>query len=47
MEASTALNSDVRLAASVKQAGNVLVPMSFQNIGPPPQGRPDKALPNT
>jgi serine/threonine-protein kinase len=44
-EASTALNTDVRLAASVKQAGNVFVPLNFENIGPPPQGKPDKPLP--
>jgi eukaryotic-like serine/threonine-protein kinase len=44
-EASSALNSDLRLAASMKQAGNVLVPMDFRQIGPPPQGKPDKPLP--
>jgi eukaryotic-like serine/threonine-protein kinase len=40
------LNSDVRLAASVKQAGNVLVPINFENVGWfPPQGKSDKPLP--
>ena len=45
-EASVALNSDVRLAESVKKAGNVLVPVLFDPIsyGKPP-GRPDKPLP--
>src|SRR5436190_6987306 len=38
-EASTALNSDVRLAASLKQAGNVLIPRHFLDVGPPAQGR--------
>jgi serine/threonine-protein kinase len=45
-EASVALNSDVRLAASVKKAGNVLVPMVFPDSAyTPPQGKPDKPLP--
>ena len=45
-EASVALNSDVRLAASVKKAGNVLVPMVFgESSYSPPQGKPDKPLP--
>ena len=45
-EASTALNSDVRLAASVKKAGTVLMPMVFEQTGySPPQGKPDKPLP--
>ncbi|MGE5617040.1 MAG: CHASE2 domain-containing serine/threonine-protein kinase [Bacillota bacterium] len=44
-EAAGSLNNDVRLAASVTKAGNVLVPMNFQDIGPPPQGKPDKPLP--
>ena len=37
-EASVALNSDVRLAASMKKAGNVLVPMAFEQVSyaPPP-----------
>jgi serine/threonine-protein kinase len=46
-EASAALDSDARLAASVKKAGNVLVPLEFREItyGAPP-GRPDKPLPD-
>ncbi|HZZ91590.1 MAG TPA: serine/threonine-protein kinase [Usitatibacter sp.] len=45
-EASVALNSDVRLAESVKKAGNVLVPVLFDPISyGKPQGRPDKPLP--
>ena len=32
-EASVALNSDVRLSESVKKAGNVLVPMVFEQTG--------------
>jgi len=45
-EASANLNSDVRLAASVKKAGNVLVPMTFDEISStPPPGKPDKPLP--
>ncbi|HET9579278.1 MAG TPA: CHASE2 domain-containing protein [Usitatibacter sp.] len=46
-EASTALNTDARLAASIRKAGNVLVPMAFQQTSyAPPQGRPDKPLPD-
>src|SRR5665213_853147 len=45
-EASVALNSDVRLAASVKKAGNVLVPLAFEQLSySPPPGKPDKPLP--
>src|SRR5436309_2844761 len=45
-EASVALNSDVRLADSVKKAGNVLVPVLFDPVGySKPPGRPDKPLP--
>jgi eukaryotic-like serine/threonine-protein kinase len=45
-EASVALNSDVRLAASIQRAGNVLVPLAFGEVSyTPPAGRPDKALP--
>lgn len=45
-EASVALNSDVRLAESVKKAGNVVVPMMFEEIiNVPPPGKPDKPLP--
>ena len=45
-EASVSLNSDVRLADTVKKAGNVLVPVLFDPVsyGKPP-GRPDKPLP--
>ncbi|MEO7743700.1 MAG: CHASE2 domain-containing protein, partial [Usitatibacter sp.] len=46
-EASVALNSDVRLAASVKKAGNVLVPLAFSELSyVPPPGKPDKPLPD-
>jgi CHASE2 domain-containing sensor protein len=46
-EASSALNSDSRLAASVKKAGNVLIPLEFEQLGyVPPPGRPDKPLPD-
>ena len=45
-EASVALNSDVRLAASMKSAGNVMVPIAFNESSyVPPQGKPDKPLP--
>jgi serine/threonine-protein kinase len=45
-EASVALNSDARLAQSVKAAGNVVVPLAFEQITyAPAQGRPDKPLP--
>jgi serine/threonine-protein kinase len=45
-EASVALNSDVRLAASIQKAGNVLVPLAFSELAfSPPPGRPDKPLP--
>src|SRR6478609_2889212 len=45
-EASVALNSDVRLAASMKKANNVLVPMVFEQLNySPPPGKPDKPLP--
>jgi len=45
-EASVALNSDARLAESVKKAGNVMVPMVFgESSYQPPQGKPDKPLP--
>ncbi len=46
-EAHTALNSDARLAASMKSAGNVLIPVTFaESSFGPPQGKPDKALPD-
>ena len=45
-EASVALNNDVILAASVKKAGSVVVPLVFDELmGGPPPGRPDKPLP--
>ncbi|HST00410.1 MAG TPA: CHASE2 domain-containing protein, partial [Usitatibacter sp.] len=44
-EASASLNNDVRLAASMKSAGNVLVPMQFDASYGAPQGKPDKPLP--
>ncbi len=46
-EAEVALNSDVRLAASIKKAGNVVVPLAFEQLSyRPPEGRPDKPLPD-
>ena len=45
-EASVALNSDARLAQSLKAAGSVVVPLAFEQISyAAPQGRPDKPLP--
>jgi serine/threonine-protein kinase len=45
-EASVALNSDVRLAETVRKAGNVLVPVLFDPVTyRKPDGRPDKPLP--
>ena len=45
-EASVALDSDVQLAASIKKAGNVVVPLAFEQLSyRPPEGRPDKPLP--
>ena len=45
-EASVALNSDIRLADSIKKAGNVLLPMTFAEItGGKPPGKPDKPMP--
>jgi CHASE2 domain-containing sensor protein/predicted Ser/Thr protein kinase len=45
-EASVALNSDVRLAASMKNAKNVLVPMVFEQLTySPPPGKPDNPMP--
>jgi hypothetical protein len=42
-EAELALDTDAKLAASMKKAGNVLVPSVF-SLGEP-QGNPDKPLP--
>lgn len=44
-EAEQALNTDRKLAESVKSAGNVLLPMVFQQVAEP-QGNPDKPLPD-
>jgi serine/threonine-protein kinase len=45
-EASVALNSDVRLAASMKKANNVVVPLVFEQLSyQPPPGKPDNPLP--
>ena len=46
-EASAALNTDQRLAASFKNANNVLLPLVFQQFPFEPQGNPDKPLPQT
>jgi len=43
-EAEQALNTDRKLASSIKQAGNVVLPMVFQQLTEP-QGNPDKPLP--
>jgi serine/threonine-protein kinase len=44
-EASERLDPDKRLAAGVKQAGNVALPFVLQPFPAEPQGRPDKPLP--
>ncbi|HEX4763627.1 MAG TPA: CHASE2 domain-containing protein, partial [Usitatibacter sp.] len=45
-EASVTLNSDVLLAASMKKANNVLVPLVFEQLSfRPADGKPDKPLP--
>jgi eukaryotic-like serine/threonine-protein kinase len=44
-EAEQALNTDRRLAESLKLAGNVLLPIIFQQLTEP-QGNPDKPLPD-
>jgi len=43
-EAADQLDTDKRLAASIKQAGNVLLPFVLQPFPAEPQGRPDKPL---
>ena len=43
-EAEQALNTDRKLASSIKQAGNIVLPMVFQQLTEP-QGNPDKPLP--
>jgi eukaryotic-like serine/threonine-protein kinase len=45
-EASSTLNTDQKLAESFKKAGNVLLPMVFQQFPFEPQGNPDKPLPD-
>jgi serine/threonine-protein kinase len=44
IEAEQALNTDRRLAESMKAAGNVVLPMVFQQLAEP-RGNPDKPLP--
>ena len=44
-EAEIALNTDRKLADSVKRAGNVVLPLVFQQLAEP-QGKPDKLLPD-
>ena len=43
-EAEQALNTDRKLASSMKSAGNVVLPLVFQQLTEP-QGNPDKPLP--
>ncbi len=43
-EAEQALNTDRKLAGSIQRAGNVVLPMIFQQLAEP-QGNPDKPLP--
>ena len=45
LEAEQALNTDRRLAESIKKAGNVILPMSLDATLVPPNGKPDKPLP--
>ena len=44
-EAEQALNTDRRLAESVKKSGNVVLASLFDTVFDPPPGKPDKALP--
>ncbi len=44
-EAAGALNTDRKLAESIKKANNVLLPLVFQQFPFEPQGNPDKPLP--
>ena len=44
-EAASALNTDQKLADNFKKAGNVLLPLVFQQFPFEPQGNPDKPLP--
>ncbi len=45
-EAEDALNTDQKLAESIKKAGNVLLPLVFQQFPQAPQGNPDQPLPD-
>ena len=46
-EANIALNSDIRLAASMKRANNVIVPMAFEQLSyAPAPGKPDQPMPD-
>jgi eukaryotic-like serine/threonine-protein kinase len=45
-EAEQALNTDRKLAASIKAAGNVVLPMALGASKDLPEGRPDKPLPD-
>ncbi|MGE0558767.1 MAG: CHASE2 domain-containing serine/threonine-protein kinase [Burkholderiales bacterium] len=44
-EAEQALNTDRRLAESIKRAGNIVLPMVFQQLSEP-RGNPDRPLPD-
>jgi len=44
-EAELALNTDRKLATSIEKAGNVVLPMVFQQLAEP-QGNPDRPLPD-
>jgi serine/threonine-protein kinase len=44
-EAEQALNTDRKLAGSIEKAGNVVLPMVFQQLAEP-RGNPDKPLPD-
>ena len=46
LEAEQTLNTDRRLAASIKGAGNVILPLSLGASLSPPNGKPDKPLPD-
>ena len=44
-EAEQALNTDRRLAESIKKSGNVVLASLFDTVFDPPAGKPDKSLP--
>lgn len=44
-EATAKLNADASLVSSLKNAGNVVIPMAFESFGKP-EGLPDKELPD-